>query len=181
MTTRIDYSRGPFGNCGKHTPGHVLNALCHFGIPVNRVEHLCLGNNTLTDNGEIYAHVQYFPELEQPLFRFTDAHMSATQNDNGYQLTLSPNDLACFSISGPWTTQLHFRAIVALLGDKDVRSERYKVTVGAGAFFQAGSGDPNNQHFMVEFWNPKGAQAWTDLFNVEYKRLVREHYARATN
>lgn len=179
MVTSIDYTRGPFGDYGKHTPGHVLNALCHFGIPVNRVEHLRLGNNTLTDNGEIYAHVQYFPELEQPLFRFADPIIHGTKNDAGFQLTLSVSDAASFQIKGPWATRDVHEALAKGFNSRIQNANAQHVSVTAGAFFTTGSIRPSQKDFVVEFWKPAGAQAWMDLFNDRYKQILRNTVSEA--
>lgn len=178
---KIDYSKGPFGAYERETSGHVLNALCHYGIPVNTVDSLYFANKEVKNNrGQTFARYKYFDDLEQPLFYFTDHSLnkqkgfSVDQVDGknvyvpNFRLNLSSHETPGLTIEDELATpelhQMLCRTLTNWMNDP-----WYNVHKDAGAFFQGGYADENGKWFYIEFWRPGGAQAYVDKLNAEYR------------
>lgn len=178
MTSQASTNNGPFGQYERGTTGHVLNALCELGVPVVIAEAVGFSNGSvLMYGGEEFCTYQYFNGIDQPLFRFKDKaykrqHMVVDRENviarPQFRLGLSVQDTPGLTISGPEATpELHnFIKTECLTNWMD--KPGYKVNKEAGAYFQGGSENPKGQYIFIEFWKPKGAQAFVDFVNKNY-------------
>lgn len=172
---------GPFGNYKAPSIGHVMNSLVKFGVPVNVVETVVFGKDEITYNGKPFAVYKYFKGIEQPLFRFLDETYSrvfAQQNYviNGdktlsprFKLTLSNNNTPGLIIAGKAACPKVHAFITSLVMCNFTDDVEYKITSDAGAIFQSGSYSPDDVYIFIEFWKHKGAQAFVDYINENFK------------
>lgn len=175
-----DHETGPFGHYEKGTSGHVLNALCDYGVPLTVVENIQFNKGELFFIGatrEHYGRYKYFDGIDRPLFSFQNQALMAQpivlQHDGTkkakFRLNLSVHGTPGFIISGKDATpQLHAFIRYPVLTNM-MTHECYKLHQAAGAFFQGGSNDPNGEFIYLEFWKPEGAQAVVDYINEHYK------------
>lgn len=178
-----NHASGPFGNYDRHTPGHILNNLRHFGIPLHIVERVSVGQEVIKLNSKIFAMYRYFVGIEQPLFHLLNTGNGIYDNmcdpDTGdYVLTLSSHSTPCMILKDahdatPLTHSVIKKCLTNVMDDPF-----YKLTVESGAFFQGGSSEPEGQWFFVEFWKPQGAQAWLDGFNAQLHKARQEQGIR---
>ena len=182
MNNAIDYTIGPFGSYERESVGHILNALYHWGVPLNTVEQVQVsGDGEIKLNETLFARYKYFDGIEQPLFFFRDTVFnkqrfltSKTKETEesvlipDFRLLLSSHGTPGFIIDGQDATpELGYflrRTLTNLTTD-----HWYKIHQEAEAFFQGGSNDFKGQWFYIEFWKPKGAQAYIDKLNEEYR------------
>lgn len=181
MPNTIDYTTGLFGHYEKGTTGHVLNALCHWGVPISVVENLHFTKDGLLKDsrGELFGRYKYFDGIEQPLFIFTNRALGkqrfvrveeegATVLAPDFRLSLSTHDTPGLIIDGDDATpELHFKLRRCLTNY--MYDPWYEIHKAAGAFFQGGAHYPEGRFFYIEFWLPAGAQAFVDRLNAEYR------------
>ena len=167
---------GPFGIYKKCSTGHVLNALCAMGVPVNTVENIRFGGQEqLLLNNEVFANYKYFPGIEQPLFRFQNKvfdQQRFIKLDNGFlkpdfHLSLSPQGTAGLIISGPLATPELHEFLCGMFTNR-MPDIRYELHQTAGAFFQRGRPTQMDERFYIEFWRPSGAEAFLDYINTNF-------------
>ena len=173
-------------NYPRQSVGHVLQALRDLGVPENIAGTVTLAKNDQTSgrdrifyHDQLFAEYKYFEGIEQPLFCFHSGWRSFAQQklelqEDGslkplFRLSLGIYGETSFVISGhDASPQLHkFIHIECLTNWID--RPGYKLTYESGAFFQAGHDDPNGEYIYIEFWKPKGAQAFVDFINANYK------------
>ncbi len=177
---KIDYTTGPFGKYESGTSGHILNALCHQGVPLHIVESVDLGRE-IRYKDEFFARYKYFEGIEQPLFNFRDDSYNRqkfvakqpTKDDKhlvvpNFHLSLSSHDTPGFVISGDDATPELYGMLMRSLTNYTL-DPWYAVHQAAGAFFQGGSHDSHGRWFYIEFWKSAGAQAYIDKLNAEYR------------
>jgi len=171
----------------------LLNSLCEEGVPLNIVERLTIMcDGTLKDGEETFACYKYFDGIDKPLFFFNSVNyghqnavwhtvdgkevlrpqlkLSLYLHNNASLVLYKPRDRSVFTedlydfikrfmnanishvteSSSEWTKQNH---------------QMYKIREDAGAFFQGGSDSFHNGFLYIEFWKPKGAQAFVDYVN----------------
>jgi hypothetical protein len=171
-------NNGPFGTCERGTTGHVLNAMCECGVPLHIVEEVGFSNgSTLMYKGKEFCKYKYFDGIDQPLFRFetqsyneqwmvADPETRTTRPK--FRLGLSVQDTPGLTINGSdASVELHeFIRCQCLTNYMDAPG--YNLSQESGAFFQGGAHDPEGQWIFIEFWKPKGAQAFVDFINNNY-------------
>lgn len=179
-----DFNKGPFGNYEGRSVGKVINALHHFGLPMRICDSVTVSKEGLYLYGEPFATHQWFDDVytqpDVPLFHFHDRTYASVQGYFGYQPTLSDKGTLGLEFYKTAARPPVYDSICALLNNKDMRSDEYKATQAAGAFFQSGSDNRNGEYFFVEFWKQKGAVAWCELFTKNYRQRVVD-YAGAFN
>jgi hypothetical protein len=120
----------------------------------------------IEENNEQVGTYRYFEEGDQYFFNYRKELQS---HQSSFKPFLSHNQLPAFQVYGIQATpKLH--AFLSEMMTNWMDDPRYKLSKDAGAFFQGGSGDPNGEWFLIEFWQPKGVQAWMDYLNTHYKR-----------
>lgn len=185
----IDYSTGPFGRYERESPGHVLNTLCHMGIPVSTVERCIAATGVVALDGAHYGTYKYLDGIEQPLFRFADTDMypglvikldlQKVSSTPEFRLSLSIHNTAGIIVSGQNATKYVHLAIMRSLTNI-MAMPSYEIHKDAGAFFQGGSNDPDGGWFYVELWKAAGAQAYADHLSNLYKEIIEENFLRKT-
>lgn len=173
-----DYNFGPFGNYERSSTGHVLNALSHLGIPMHVVESVQFAEDReMKLHGKLFGKYKYFEGIEQPLFLFFGTNYNqqkmVIQQDKSlrpaFHLCLSNHDTPGLIFSGrEATVELH-EFMTGLLSANHIDDPRYHLRQTAGAFFQGGHQRPDGEYIYIEFWQPKGAQAFVDYVNENYK------------
>lgn len=181
-----DYTTGPFGTYGKGMPGHILNALCHFGIPLRIVDNcaVTVGENgffkLLTSDGKEFARANYFETIDQPLFAFTDTHYHSLQDEEGnYQLTFYHHHQPSLILHGGHSKDVY--PVINACMSNDIRDEVYRLKTDARIFFQSGSGDENSDFYYLSFMDPAKAQLWLDYFNTKVKEYRAEIDAKTSD
>lgn len=187
MFEKPDFKTGPFGEYERMSTGHVLNAMCHWGIPVSTVECLytTLKHEVKDNRGQVFARYKYFDGIEQPLFYFNKPY---THNEHQYTATvvdgrerIQPNFRLQLSPAGTpglivdqveLATPLLHSILNATLTNY-MRDPWYAIHTDAVAFFQGGYGCPDGEYFYIEFWQSKGAQAYIDRLNQEYIAMTK--------
>ena len=183
-----DHENGPFGRYQRASTGHLLNALCAFGIPLNTVEDIHTKTIPHTTTLELwhrstyFGKCRYFEGIDRPLFNFEDRRFMEQQIEIGedgvkkpkFRLVLSGNDTPGFIIWGhDATPELHDFLVTSTLAPMGSTAERYKqvplAAVESSAFFQGGKSDLESRYFFVEFFVAQGAQAFMDYVNENYK------------
>ena len=171
---------GPFGSYPHGTHGAVLNAAVRIeNIPLNRVEHFTLGeHNTIKVGDKLVGRYKWFEDITQPLFIWLDSEYRAYAqhrfvSDNGvlipkFRLTLCVQGSPAFEIDGPNATPELHEFLMGMLTNWTL-DPCYDIHQEAGAFFQGGAHAPDGQFFMIEFWKPKGIQAFMDYLNNNYR------------
>lgn len=174
-----NHASGPFGNYDRHCPGHVLNNLCHLGIPLQIVSSLTVSKDSINYSGKRFAVYKYFEGIDQPLFHFDDHHYQTMLNHDGnYVLSLGVHGNPSLVLTGGYhADKVAWETINRGLTNY-MLDPFYKLKNESGAFFQGGSQwiDNTEGFLYVEFWKPSGAQAWVDAFNEALKkhRLEKE-------
>jgi hypothetical protein len=183
---------GPFGSYPYNSAGAILNSLCHEGVPLNKVESVQISENTITYGGKEFARYKFFDGIDKPLFYFQDTaygRQTAIWYDDQGKKVLKPKfklslhthgsvslvisefkDKSLFTedlwyfIKTMMYANLSFVDENSTQGEK-TENEMYKLKKDSGAFFQGGSESPKSEYIYIEFWNPKGAQAFVDYIN----------------
>lgn len=173
-----DYSTGPFGAYDKGTPGHILNALHHYGIPLHILNHLTIGAEkddrvVIKDRiGQYFATCKYYENFDRPLFSFKDINYHSLQNHDGdYQLTLWVHDQPSLVLIKNHCKDAYIvinRCLTNYTSDP-----AYELHMKAGSFFQSGSSEPDSDFYYVNFIHVDKAQLWMDHFN----QKLKEHRA----
>jgi hypothetical protein len=169
---------GPFGNYERGSAGHVLNAMCKCGVPIHIVEEVGFSNGpTLMYMGKEFCKYKYFDGIDQPLFRFENeaynrqrmvVNPEARTRHPKFHLGLSIQDTPGLTIFGPEASVGLHEFIRFQCLSNDMRDPGYKLKNDSGAFFQGGSERPEGEFIFIEFWKPKGAQAFVDFINNNY-------------
>lgn len=184
---KIDYNTGPYGQYTRKSLGHILNALCHWGIPLNVVESLhSTPDGEIRDNkNQVFARYKYFDGIEQPLFYFTaihnyNDHLYTVEQIDGhdeiqpnFRLQLSSKDTPGLMVDQKILATPVLHAIFNRTLTNYMNDPWYEVHKKAGAFFQGGYGSPEGEYFYIEFWQSKGAQAYIDRLNSEYINMTK--------
>jgi hypothetical protein len=182
---RVD---GPFGSYKRESCGHVLNALCEFGIPINAIERWVFTKDNrmserTTDGWKEQVRYKYFDGIEQPLFLFQNQVLNQQRWERGedgvlrpkFRLSLNASGTPGLSIGGPMATpELH--AFMHRMLTNWVQDPCYAIHQAAGAFFQGGADNPNGEYIFIEFWKTAGAQAFIDYVNEHYIHKEEEVY-----
>lgn len=169
---------GSFGTYERGTSGHVLNALCECGVPLHIAEEVNFSNgSTLMYMGEEFCKYKYFDGIDQPLFRFqSEAYGRQAMMTNPEEGTLKAHFYLCLSVQdtpglvirGPDASVTLHEFIRYTCLTNDTRQPGYKLTQDSGAYFQGGSERPEGEFIFIEFWKPKGAQAFVDFVNENF-------------
>lgn len=179
--TTVKNISGPFGHYPWGSVGAVLNsAVNDEHVSLTNVENFRIADRTIEMSGKTVGRFRWFDGLDRPLFMWMGELANHRQQDtvvnidNGkdlspaFRLSLSCHDMPAFEINGELATpQLHEFLMGMLTNWMD--DPRYKIHKDAQAFFQGGYDRPDDKWFLIEFWNPKGAQAFIDYMNEHYK------------
>lgn len=150
---------------------YLEEELINLGVPEEDVKKMQFSMTEVLKDGAVFARYELFMYFKQPLFWFADGrHINLQDNaTKDYKLCLCPNLTPALILDGEehasettWNT-VH-RCLTNFMTDPF-----YELHQNAGAFFQGGSHNSLGGHIFVEFWKPKGAQAWLDAFNKELK------------
>jgi hypothetical protein len=169
---------GPFGKYERGSAGHVMNALHECGVPIRIIEDVSFSNGSdLMYNGKEFCKYKYFDGIDQPLFRFQGTtygkqrmvvNPEAGTRRPQFHLGLSVQDTPGLMIDGPEASvELHEFIRYTCLSNF-MNQPGYKLKNDSGAFFQGGSERPDGEFIFIEFWKPKGAQAFVDFINNNY-------------
>jgi hypothetical protein len=187
MFEKPDFKNGAFGKYERMSTGHVLNALCHWGIPVTQVEtfYTTPKHEIKNNRGQVIGRYKYFDGIEQPLFYFNSPyewnnHQYTTERIEerdyirpNFRLQLSPAGTPGLLVDQKeLATPLLHRILCATLTNW-MKDPWYAIHKDAGAFFQGGYGSPEGEYFYIEFWQSKGAQAYIDRLNSEYINMTK--------
>lgn len=171
-------NNGPFGVYERGSAGHVMNAMYESGVPIRIIEEINFSNGSeLMLYGKVFGRYKYFDGIDQPLFYFQDeiynrqrmvVDPEARTAKPEFRLGLSVQGTPGLTISGPEASvELHeFIRHNCLTNYMDAPG--YKLSHESGAFFQGGSNDPHGEWIFIEFWKPKGAQAFVNYINNNY-------------
>jgi hypothetical protein len=162
-------SKSPFDSTVRATDDHIRNALFECGIPAEEVKELVITRTKILKEGCVFADYAYFSEIEQPLFRFQVPRFCNLQDkETGkYKLVLGPHSNPALILQGTdHATLIAWQTVNRCLTNY-IKDPFYELSRNAGAFFQGGGSNPEQEYIYVEFWKYKGAQAWLDAFNDE--------------
>lgn len=169
----------PFDNTVRASDDHVRNALFECGIPAEEVKELVITRTKILKEGCVFADYDYFSEIEQPLFRFQVPRFCNLQDKRTghYKLVLGPHSHPSLILQGKdHATLIAWQTVNRCLTNY-IKDPFYELSRNAGAFFQGGSSNPEQEYIYVEFWKFKGAQAWLDAFNTELINRKNEYLA----
>jgi hypothetical protein len=161
----------------RQTAKHVCNELLSCGVSIRISEKLLVlpvvkwpsDKGTILKDDKIFAEFTYFEGIEQPLFRFRDLRICNIQDkETGkYKLILGPHSQPALILQGKdHATMVAWQTVHRCLTNY-TKDPFYELSRNAGAFFQGGGSNPEQEYIYVEFWKYKGAQAWLDAFNDE--------------
>lgn len=161
----------------------VRIGLQKYGIPQDRVDQIWAIAERQTNDGLLWdqnhdqyiGRYQFFVGIEQPLFYFNDLELMKQKVEiiDGvphpqFRLNTYVHHNASLVIYGEHATE-HLHTFIRVYALTNLMtSPGYKINQEAGAFFQGGFADPKGQFIYIEFWKPKGAQAFVDYVNKEY-------------
>lgn len=174
MTTT---NSGPFGTSVRMSLGHVLNALCKYGVPLREVESFQVGNNLIKKGEIVIGRYGYFNGIDQPLFSFENqshlTHLTVVDPESSafktvFRLNLSHHNSAGLLILGDQATPELHEFITTKLFTQEEDAPGYSLRRNSGAFFEGGKGDPHGQWIYIEFNKSEGAQAFVDYINKNY-------------
>jgi hypothetical protein len=167
--------------------GHILQALRDWGIPETIAGSVTVGmfdgdqnkRDRIFYGNQLLAEYKYFEGIEQPLFRWHmhqesyGAQPLEVQEDGSlkpkFRLSIGPHGNASLIFNGHEATPQLYQFLCGECLVNYTNMPGYKLTQDSGAFFQGGSGRPDGGWFYIEFWEPKGAQAFVDFVNENYK------------
>ena len=150
---------------------YLEKELVNLGVPEEDVKKMQFSMTEVIKDGVVFAKHKLFLDFKQPLFWFANGSHKNLQDSTtkDYKLCLCPNMTPALVLDGQehasettWNTVS--RCLTNFMTDPF-----YDLHQKAGAFFQGGSNNPLGGYIFVEFWKPKGAQAWLDAFNKELK------------
>lgn len=176
---------GPYGTYERQSAGDVLNSLCNNEkIPLSRVENMRIGSGKIHESimgkETVVGEYKYFDGIEQPLFRWNHENTSRFREHRMvvdtegqvfpmFRLSFSIQTSPGLVIEGKQATPDLHEFIRHQMLTQWIDQPGYKLTKNSGAFFQGGSHDPDGKYIFIEFWIPKGAQAWIDHLNENYR------------
>ena len=169
---------GPFGSYDWGTPGALLNSLVRKeNVPVNRVEHFRIGAADINEGSEQVAFFKWFEGISTPCLHWLVPSAQAYREPkviikNGisvpqFRPSLCVHGTPALEVNGEWATPALHWFLQGMLTNY-ITDIRYGLKNEAGAFFQGGSGQPNGGWFLIEFWKPKGAEAFIQYVNEHY-------------
>jgi hypothetical protein len=174
-----DYTAGPFGHYPDACTGKLLNLMCKYErIPLSKVENVLIGDRIITNTkGEAIGEYKWF-DNDMAYFRwfgefecYSKQHMGGNAKGERvpmFRIQLSNAGHAGFIIDGKEATA-DLNKFVGVMLTNSMTLPAYWIHKEAGAFFQSGSDNIDGENIYVEFWKPKGAQAWVDHLNEHFK------------
>lgn len=177
---------GPYGGYPANTVGGVLNTLVrYYEIPLTFVEDVKFGSeNSLHYRGEVVGYWKYFEGISHPLVRFVGGwadyygrnRVICDLDEQGNEVRRLEAKIFLSHHGSPGiifnadlaTPELH-KFLVYPMFSQFTNDETYKLKSDAGAFFQGGYADPDGKWFYIEFWQPKGVEAFVDYLNKHYR------------
>lgn len=182
----IPVVNGPYGSYPANTVGGALNTLVrYYDIPLTFVEDVKFGSdNTLHYRGGLVGYWRYFEGISHPLVQFVGEwsdyygrnRIICVEGTDGKEerrleakIFMSHNKSPGIIFTDDLATpQLHQFLNYPMLS-QFMNDETYKLKSDSGTFFQGGSADPHGKFFFIEFWQPKGVEAFVKYLNDHYR------------
>ena len=178
MSKKMNTVEGPFGSYDHGAPGAVLNHLVRGeNVPLSIVETLQIGNKVIMKGNEQVGMFKWFDGISTPCvlwqgeFHKNYSKHKAVNKDGTvvpvFRPSLCSQMTPALEVSDEFATPALYYFLKGMLTNW-MDDPRYTIHKEAGAFFQGGYDRPDDNWFLIEFWNTRGVERFIEYVNEHY-------------